>query len=167
MKPERKIQHNLLISLLLILILSISCFSQTSESNEESDVIPEQVMKQIVRKVLIHYFKPRSQKRVVYLSKNEIQQSWLPKIKGVKFQLLNPQQDRGTHHYTFRDFDKHTIGFGYGYSGSGFNGDIWHFRFSKQTLKIWKSDNEGFGSSGIDHGLNYFETPPIIKKQNQ
>jgi hypothetical protein len=101
MKPERKIQRNLLFSLLLILMFSTISFSQASEPNEESDVIPERVMKQIVRKVLIHYFKPRNQKKIIYLSEDKIQQSWLPKIKGIEFQLFDRYQHRGQDHYIF------------------------------------------------------------------
>jgi hypothetical protein len=173
MKLERNIQQNLFISLLLILILSINCVSQTSESNEESDVIPEQVMEQIVRKVLIHYFKPRSQKKVIYLSDELIKQSWLPKIKGVDFQLVNFLQlrDKGTWHHRFNNTweDEHLIGFGYGSWFSGFSGDMWHFRISKQTAKIWKGKSE-WGSSGMDHGnspdipLPIPPPPPMPKK---
>lgn len=166
MKREKKIQHNLLIALLLILVFSTISFSQTSESNEESVVIPEQVMKQIVRRVLIHYFKPRSQKKVVYLSEEDIQQSWLPKINGIDFQLLNTQHHRGTDHYLFRFddfFDKNSFGFAYGASTSGFYGDIWQFRITQQAVKIWRNNNKGFGSSGDDHGSRDIPPPPIIE----
>ncbi len=42
------------------------------------------------------------------------------------------------------------IGFTYGSGGSGYSGDMWHFRIAKQTVKIWK-DKDEWGSSGDDY----------------
>lgn len=169
MKPEMKIQHNLLLSLLLIMILSTIGFSQISESNEETIVIPEQVMRQIVRKVLIHYFKPRSQQKLIYLSNELIEQAWLPKIKGIDFKFVDIQQQRYrlTGHFKFANpfADKHSIGFAFGSGGSGYSGDMWHYRVAKQTVKIWK-DKDGWGSSGDDYGdKSDTLSPPLPPKK--
>ena len=71
-------------------------------------VVPEQVIKQVVRRILINSFKPRNKSTTVYLArqgirpsetlknnptiydleKEIIQSSWLPKIKNIKFVLL-------------------------------------------------------------------------------
>lgn len=164
------IQHKLLLSLLLVLILSTTGFSQTPKSNEESAVIPEQVMEHIVRKVLIHYFKPTTRIKAVLLSRDGIKQSWLPKIKGIDFQLVDTQQERHrlTNHYKFENpfGDQNSIGFGYGSGGSGYSGDTWKFRTSKQSVKIWK-DRNGWGSSGDDFGdgTDSVPSPQLMRKK--
>ena len=166
MKLERKIQHNILISLLLILVFSATSFGQTRKSDDES-VIPANVKKQIVRKVLTYYFKPTNGKKTIYLSSEGIQQSWLPRIKGFEFRLFDASQFPYAHYLLEeKPFQKeNTIGFRYGSGSSGFKGDIWHFSISKQTVKIWKNRNDWYGSSGDDYGSdpNILPPPPIAE----
>lgn len=177
MKSQKKTNNcytlKILFSLVLILNFSTVGFSQTLKSDRTPAVIvPEQVMKQVVRKVLIWYFKPRNQRKVIYLSARGLQQSWLPEIKGIKFQLLSKQETNSEEYYSFTDVEerlkgKFNISFSYGCQSCGYYGDVWHFRILKQSVTLWKANNESFGSSGNDYGPDHFETPPIMKKKNQ
>ncbi len=163
MKLKGKTQTDILISLLLILVFSTICFAQTRKSNDES-VIPADVKKQIVRKVLIYYFKPTNGKKTIYLAIEGIQESWLPKIKGFEFRLFDaPQFPYAYYSFEEKPFQKQrTFGFKYGSGGSGFKGDIWQFRVSKQTVKIWKNKDDWYGSSGDDYGSDPNILPPPI-----
>lgn len=144
-------------SLILILCLSTTNFSQTLKSDETLDSIPEQAMRRVVRGILISYFKPSKRKKVIYLDGERLQKSWLPKIEGIEFQLLSTREDSYIPHYLFTALkelskDKYEIGFGFGSAGSGYEGDNWTFRVSKRSVRLMKQRNTGWGASGIDTG---------------
>lgn len=134
--------------------------AQESESDETSRVtLPPAVRAQIVRRILTHYFKPGDRKKVINVVGDDLESSWLPKIKGIEFRLLTEEAaaKSGESVYVFREIEKsrggsYDIPFGFGSSGSGYSGDTWTFRYSKKRLTLWKQQNAGWGASGADFG---------------
>lgn len=104
---------------ILIYGFSVAGFAQTEVSEEKLIVIPDQAMEQVVRRILTWYFKPRNQKRVIYLAEKGLQKSWLPEIKGIEFQLLSAEdieEKEGVYFFTKLELSesKYQIGFAFG-----------------------------------------------------
>ncbi|MEP6900182.1 MAG: hypothetical protein ABJA66_00445 [Actinomycetota bacterium] len=149
-----------LFALMLIFSFSIMSFGQTLESDESSVVnVPEQFMKQVVRRILVWSFKPRSQPKVIFLSKAGIKKSWLPKIKNIEFRLLSDGEykQRNEWIYFFTETEvsegKYQIGFGLGDYQCNSTGDSWYFRITKQKVRIWQNGSFGSGCGGSPNGL--------------
>jgi len=137
----------ILFSLLLIFSFSIIGFGQTEESEESPAVqVPEQAMKQVVRRILVWYFKPRKQSKTIYLAAQDIQKSWLPKIKNIEFEFLSGKEikENNSDVYFFtepeKSGNKFDVGFAFGNPDCNNDGEIWHFRISKQKVRLWMSD---------------------------
>ncbi len=82
------------------------------------------------------YFKPKNQRKVIYLAGEGLQNSWLPQIAGVEFQLLWAAEIRerdGVCFFTKLETvkNKYQIGFAFGDPGCSYDGDSWYFRISK------------------------------------
>jgi hypothetical protein len=155
-------------SKLFVAVALIFCFTfvavgQTPESDETLRVaIPPTVHAQTVKRILTWYFKPSNQKKVITVVGDGLERSWLPKIKGIEFRLLTREETNqsGESVYVFREIEKlkgggYEIPFGFGSLGSGYEGDVWFFRFSKRNVTLWKQSNAGWGASGIDYGPDY------------
>lgn len=154
-----QIARHFLTVLALLSLFSISLYAQTDEPEEAPVILPEQAMKQVVRRILIWYFKPGNQKRIVYLADSGgVQKAWLPKIKGVEFQLL--PETEAAEMYQVRFFaqlekvspDKYEIGFALGEPNCSYVGDLWKFRVTKRKVRLWKT-NLGIGG-GCGKGGN-------------
>lgn len=124
--------------------------SQTSESDETSDInVSEQAMEQVVRRVLVWSFKPRNKPTVVYLAEQGIKQSWLPTIKNIEFRLLSigetQQKDLKVHFFTKPNLSiiTYDIGFAFGDPTCEYQGENWHFRISKQKIRLWQNGGVG------------------------
>jgi hypothetical protein len=148
----RKFAHRFLLALILISGFSIVGFAQTEEPDETPVSVPEQVMEQVVRRILIWSFKPRNKPKIIYLSEQQgLKKSWLPQIKGVEFRLLSETEAAGREDiYFFTKLEKRPkntfhIGFAFGDPSCDYNGDSWNFRISKQKVRLWQPD-EGFGA---------------------
>ncbi len=144
----------LLFALVLISGFSIIGFAQTIESEEPPDlVVPEQAMEQVVRRVLVWSFKPRNKPTVIYLAEKGIKQSWLPTIKNIEFRLLSieeiHQKDLKVHFFTKPDLlgNTYDIGFAFGDPTCEYLGVYWHFRISKQKVRLWQNGGVGGGCS--------------------
>ncbi len=86
---KKKIALRFLPVLILFFSLSLIVVGQNEESNESVPVaVTDQAMEQVVRRILVWYFKPRKQKKVIYLAEKGLQKPWLPRIEGVEFWLL-------------------------------------------------------------------------------
>jgi hypothetical protein len=149
----KSLSFKLLLSLMLILSFLTIGSSQTLESNETTNVvIPEQVMEQVVRRVLVWSFKPRNKPTVIYLAEERLNKSWLPTIKNIEFRLLSSdeilEKNLKVHFFTELNFSGKTynIGFVFGHPICGYDGGQWHFRPSKQKIRLWQ--NGGVGALG-------------------
>jgi hypothetical protein len=141
--PFRQTAFKLLSALALIYAFSLAGFGQTTQTVEIQVVkVPDQVMKEVVRRILTSYFKPRDQAKTVYLSENGIKQTWLPKIKNIEFRLLTAEEfeKSGKSAYLFTETtlteDTYSIGFGFGDSPCNLTGDSWYFRFINQKVEL-------------------------------
>lgn len=157
MKTKREINCTRAALFLLILLFGFSIsFGQTEESEESPVVVPEQAMKQVVRRILIYSFKPRKKPTTIYLAVKDIKQSWLPAIKNIKFELLSGKKiEQRENIFRFEIFGKSGNIFGIcfmsGNPGNGYEGNKWEFRISKQRVRLWQSGL--CGSSGDDTAL--------------
>ncbi len=154
-RSSMKVALKLLSLLILLFSFSIICVGQTAESDEPSNVIvPEQTMKQVVRKVLVLNFKPENKPKVIYLAKQGLQQSWLLPIKNIKFRLLSSEeiQQKDLNVYFFTKPERlgntYNIGFAFGEPNCKYQGASWHFRISKQQVRLWQSGGIGGGCAG-------------------
>jgi hypothetical protein len=85
-----RFRYQLLAALFLIFFFGSFSIGQTVQSEAEAQVIvPDYAMEQVVQRVLVWYFKPRTQHLTVYLSDQRIKQNWLPTVKNVEFRLLS------------------------------------------------------------------------------
>jgi hypothetical protein len=157
----KNVALRLLVTFVLLFSFSIFAFAQTEESEEQSEiVIPEQKMKQVVRRVLIWSFKPRNKPTVIYLAEQGIKQFWLPTIKNIEFRLLSiqeiQQKDLKVHFFTKSDLSGNTynIGFAFGDPTCEYLGIYWHFRISKQKVKLWQNGGVGGGCGGSHRNLS-------------
>jgi hypothetical protein len=144
--------------LLLIIGFATAGFGQTTDTEENPAVqVPDRAMEQVVRKILIWSFKPRSKPTEIYLFKNGIKSAWLPKIKNIKFQLLSEEQVRqkssGVYFFKVSDFSdgKYRIEFGFGNPFCDALGNGWNFRIINQKVKLWQYGKFGMGCSA-DYG---------------
>jgi len=149
-ETSKQIAFRLLFALVLISSFSIIGFGQTLESEEPPDVIvPEQAMEQVVRRVLVWSFKPRNKPTVIYLAEQGIKPSWLPMIENIEFRLLSieeiQQKDLKVHFFTKPDRSGNTydIGFAFGDPTCDYSGENWHFRISKQKVRLWQNGGVG------------------------
>jgi hypothetical protein len=140
----------LLFSLILISCCSMSSLPQTRESDEPLDVVvSEQVMAQVVRRVLVWSFKSSSRPKVINLAERGLQKSWLPVIRNIEFRLLSAediqQTEQGIYFFTEteRSGNKYQIGFAFGNPDCDFRGDRWHFRISNQRIRLWQDGGIG------------------------
>ena len=139
---------------------SFVSFTQTEDSEETPVVVPEQAMEQLVRRVLIWSFKTRNKPTVIYLAEQGIKQSWLPAIKNIEFRLLTieeiQQKDLKVHFFTKPDLSGNTynIGFAFGDPTCEYLGENWHFRISKQKVKLWQNGGVGGGCGGSPRNLS-------------
>ena len=142
----KKICHSIIVKLLfaLILIFSFSMigFGQIVKVIVPAE-IPEQKMEEVIRKILVLTFKPRKQPAEIYLYEKGIKQTWLPKIKNIKFRLLAEkefkQRNEVTYFFTIAHFveDRYQIGLLSGTNCSA-KGKSWRFRLTDQKVEVWQ-----------------------------
>ncbi len=153
-KTCNQLACRLLFALILIYSFSFVGFAQTEDSEETPvAVVPEQAMEQVVRRILVWSFKPKNKPTVIYLAEQRIKQSWLPTIKNIEFRLLSieeiQQKDLKVHFFTKPDLSRNTydIGFAFGDPTCEYLGANWHFRISKQKVRLWQNGGVGGGCS--------------------
>lgn len=110
--------------------------------------LPEQDIKQVVKRILTYYFRPGAKPKVIYLAQENIQKSWLPSIKNIEFQLLKTDEieQKRMDVYFFGEIWQNTPGlykviFAYGDPTCEHLGDLWNFRVSKDKVRLWRKQN--------------------------
>ena len=158
-KPMRRFLWKFELFSLLIFSFSLFNIGQTAVTNVKSPtVVPDQIMEQVVRRVLVWSFKPRSKPTVVYVFNEDLNQSWLPVIRNVEFRLLSIEeiQHRQLKVYFFTEPEQsgnsYSISFAFGTPPFGtshcnYQGENWRFRISEKTLRLW---HKGFVVGGCD-----------------
>ena len=156
----------------LISAMLVLAQNEDSEVSEFSDV-PKGVIRDVVHRVLIYKFKPVSKKKRIILanqiyftepgsSKFEItiDQSWLPKIRNIEFQLQSSPFDKDV--YFFKEWESKSsvfwILFAYGDPKCSYLGDLWAFRTAGARSRLWPDGGAGGGCSG--------SSSPAIFKRN-
>ena len=149
---KKQIALKLSSALILFFSFSLVVIGQSKDSDESVPVIiSDQAKEQVVRRILTLYFKPRNQKKIIYLAEKDIQASWLPPIKGIEFQVLSTSEaEEKDAVYFFTKLEQNSqnryeIGFAYGDPSCDFTGDIWYFRIVRNKIKLWH-DGSGFGN---------------------
>lgn len=149
-ETAKQIALSLLFALIIISYFSTTAFAQAIESDEPSDiVVSEHIMEQVVRRVLVWSFKSRNKPTVIYLAEQRIKESWLPKIKNIEFRLLSNEeiQEKSLKVHFFTKLERlensYDIGFAFGDPSCEFLGMYWHFRISKQKVRLWQNGGVG------------------------
>lgn len=150
MRILREMLQRFSLGLVSILFFGTPIFPQDQDPSIE---LPDEIMKQVVRRVLIWEFKPVKHRKVIRLFDLGIKREWLPKIKNVNFSLLNSDAsatEAGSDAFFFRPAEKdgkdYIIGFGYGDPNCGAEGKIWPLRIVKGRARIRFNETGGFGS---------------------
>ena len=145
----------------IVLLFCFACFGQTNESEDVK--IPDDVMRQVVSRILTYKFKPANRPKTIYLVKEGLQPTWLPDIPNIEFRLLSGEEleDREADVYFFTKpgFSRNTydIGFAFGDPNCGYTGESWQFRVSKGKVRLWPGGEIGGGCTGF--GNREFKTP--------
>ena len=136
---------------LIVLGFSVIVFGQENESHESSTVfIQENAMSEVVRRILVYNFKPRTRKTIISLAQDGINKNWLPQIENIEFSLVSNKEiakrTSGIYFFTKPALSKSTyeIGFAFGDPNCEYEGAIWKFRISKNRVRLWLP-NMGFG----------------------
>lgn len=139
-------------SLMLIFSFSAISFGQTvEESDAPPVVVPEQAMEQVVRRILVWSFKPRKQKKIIYLAAQGIQKSWLPTIKNIEFRLLSDEEVRqrkeGVYFFTKPECseNEYSIVLAFGDPNCNYLGNSWYFRITNQRVRLRRPGNAAGG----------------------
>jgi hypothetical protein len=142
-------KRSLLIAVTLLAFVPPS-FGQT---DDKEIVLPDNVMKQVVSRMVTWYFKPRAKPTTIYFSDSNLKKEWLPEIRGISFVLLNDIEENVRRKgYMIQRADRagrgYSIGFGYGEVGcpGGGQGDTWYFRVTNSRVRIHRGrGNFGWG----------------------
>lgn len=142
--------------------LAILCFPLIGFGQEDvsagytAAALPDPVMRQVVRRILVWSFKPRSRPAVIHLSAKGVKEEWLPSIKNIQFKLLSEDEvqrraDQGVYFFRKTSLRKKTktyeIGFGFGDPQCESDGTGWFFRVSGNKVRTWPITGWGFGCS--------------------
>jgi hypothetical protein len=122
----------------LLICLSSPLFAQ--EWAEEPTVkLPDAVMKRVVKEIVLHYFGVSTKQKTIYIAET-INKEWLPKIRKIRFVVLEGRgKSFGQKAYFFdgpyaRDNKTFEIDVGYGTSYICSQGDKW--RFSSRSTRV-------------------------------
>lgn len=151
--------------LFVVLILPILVLGQ-GEEREKSQLgsVAKEVVKDVVYRVLVYNFKPRTKKKRILLadriyfseagSTNAeilIDETWLPKIRNIDFQLQSPRDDEDIYFFKEWDDESHArkVLFGYGHPACSYSGNVWIFRVIGSKSRLWL---DGGAGGGCSHG---------------
>jgi len=145
----------LLFALLIILSFSVMANSQDAENEKPTtNPTPENVMREVVRRILVYKFKPANNRKVIYLSKEGIDGSWMPFIPNVEFRLLSDDElqdrDGGVYFFSKPELSKqtYTVNLAFGDPDCDYLGEGWRFRTSKNKVRLWLVGGIGGGCGG-------------------
>jgi hypothetical protein len=150
-----------LFALLVILSFSALAFAQDESDKYPAVVLPENVMREVVRRILVWKFKPAKKSKTIYLASEGIARAWLPAIRNIEFRLLSEDEaiNNKTDIYFFSkpNLSKKTyqIGLEFGTRGCYGTEENWFFRISKNRVRLWLST----GGLGGGCGNAVFEAP--------
>ena len=141
-----------IILLVLVIFLQVSSTVKANslENFLETD-LPDYVMAEVVRKILISEIKAAASEKTVYLYEKQIKEKWLPEITNIEFELLSDEEIKKLNKkvYFFTEIEnkngKYEIGFAFGDPNCSYEGKFWEFHVLEDFVQIWQS---GFGFGG-------------------
>ncbi|MBK9153340.1 MAG: hypothetical protein IPM25_03850 [Chloracidobacterium sp.] len=121
-------------------------------------MLPDEVMKQIVQRILRYQFKPRNKPILIPLAESSVKREWLPEIRNVGFTFVPdeqvPDHEKGVFLFEGpeRDGDAYAIKVGWGDLDCFADGTWWKFRIVSGTVRLWPIGTwgRGCGSSGSE-----------------
>ena len=125
-------------------VLVCGAAGQAAVGMEEEVELPDRVMREVTGRVLRHYFKPAAGRdvRTVKLAAAGLKPERVPKIRGVRFELLTDEEAErtagGVHFFkpVYREGDAYTIDFGRGSLECDAVGDTWDFRVAGRRVLL-------------------------------
>jgi hypothetical protein len=130
------------ILLLFGFVITISVSSVSAQQNDPAPPVPDKIMRQVVSRIFESYFKPSPKLRTIIVWRHILKPEWSPKIKNVKFVLVDDKKIAGRSDiYFFKDLHREgshfTIEFGRGDPGCSATGDQWAFRINRGQVRVW------------------------------
>jgi hypothetical protein len=146
-------------AILLSILIGISALTNVRAQGAQSADLPDDVMRQVVSRILRFYFKPLENERAVYISDHQIKREWLPDIKGRRFVVLTDAEirdDRRAFFFRPPEVIGHAfqIGFGYGVPSCEGTGDTWRFRVAEGRVRLWPLVGTGWGMGCASEGYD-------------
>jgi hypothetical protein len=149
----------------LIMILSFSVLAQNTENEEPNTVVqvPENVMREVVGRILSYKFKSPRRKKTILLAKEGIDPAWLPVIPNIEFLMLSAEEiadgDARVYFFTPPTLEENTYGidFAFGDPNCEYEGRNWRFRVSGGKVRLWLGGNMGGGCGG--NGSDFSDMP--------
>jgi hypothetical protein len=127
----------------ILIGLALSLIAQ-DDNDEVEPTIPDFAMKEVVRRVVTWYFKPRNTPRTIYFSGKGIKKEWLPSIRNIEFIVLekdSPRYDGPVYFFQHpRSLGKgFTIEFGRGDPECHAIGDTWGFHIAGERVHLFQA----------------------------
>jgi hypothetical protein len=126
-------------------------------------VLPDEVMQQVVSRILRYEFKSGRMNRTIPVANVMIKAEWLPVIKNVQFNLV-PEGDiinyeKGVFLIDRIEVDNgiYSINVGWGDLDCSGSGTTWKFRIGTDKVRLWPTTGWGRGCG------NYGSDPPILR----
>lgn len=154
----------------LVSILLAVATAQNTPDEDETVVLPDSVMQQVVSRILQWEFKPAKKTKIISISSVGIKPEWLPQITNIQFKLVPEREIRNYEDGVFffdkvkRDGENFRMYFGSGEPECFSSGSDWRFNNSSDKLRLWPTIGIGRGCGGnsrpVIHDLKVGEASP-------
>ncbi len=151
----------ILLAVFWTLLLSAVVFAH--EANDEKVTLPDEVMRQVVGRILTYQFKPRRSPTTIPLAESQVKHEWLPDIQNIAFELVSDEKvgeyEKGVFLFEGieRDGNLYSINVGWGDFDCFAFGDTWRFKLDDKKIRLWLKGGwgRGCGHSG--------SSPPTVR----
>lgn len=149
----------------ILFCLLLVQMSSVAQDTKEDVLLPDEVMRQVVSRILIYNFKPRQTSTTVPLAESQVKQDWLPEIRNVAFELVPDKRIIDYENGVFliekveRAGTAYSINVGWGDLDCDATGVTWKFRLLSRQVRLWLT-NMGWGRGC---GRGYGNGPPVIR----
>lgn len=136
----------------LFLPFVVACLAAVANAQDEPEpvevTLPDNVMRQVVERVVVGHFATLRRSRIVYFSEQNIKRSWLPKLNGIEFVIASATDGKEVHFFRSpeRVGKDYQIDFGWGDPDCDAEGEIWSFKITGRFVHNVELAGGGWGS---------------------
>ena len=136
---------------IIAFVCMVFSVAAAGQKTEENVTLPDDVMKQVVERILRFQFKPRQKSTRIPLSASLLKREWLPEITNIDFTLVPdeqvPDHEKGVFLFEGlgRDGNAYVIKAGWGDPGCFAEGTWWKFNIISVNVRLWPIGKWGRG----------------------